>query len=162
MNRYALLILIGIALIIASCVQNGKSTNERTGLTVYFYYRPTCPWCRSVEPYMKLLKKEGVSVVFCDTTNFSECSQASKKIANESSLAGVPTVVVVRHGKIIKKFEGAYEVAEIGRFLKKYGYNVTTNYTISGVRYTVKDCVKCHVLKGLPPPSSYSCSSCCH
>ncbi len=151
------LLLIGLALLVAACVQHA---NEK--VSVYFYYSPTCPWCKMVMPYVQQLNESGVDIIFCNVAKLNNCSNEAKKVAKEAKLRGVPTAVAVNETGIVKVFVGAYEVAELGEFLKEYGYKVTTNYEVRGLNYTVKDCIECHAKKRLPPPSTYTCSSCCH
>ncbi len=161
-----LLLVAGIALLVAACVQEGgqgSGSSAAENLHVYFYYYPTCPWCRMVKPYVQELKNEsGANIVFCNVKDFENCSEEAKKVAEEAKLRGVPTAVAVNESGIMKIFVGAYEVAELGSFLKAHGYKAITNYTVGGLNYTARDCVECHAKKNLPPPSRYSCDECCH
>ena len=75
----------------------------------------------------------------------------AKQIAKKVKLRGVPSAVAVNDSGIVDVFVGAYEVAELGNFLKARGYNATTNFTVGGLNYTVRDCIECHV-KGSGSP----------
>jgi|Deesub1362A_J573_1020465.scaffolds.fasta_scaffold00359_8 thiol-disulfide isomerase/thioredoxin len=163
-----------ISFLIAGCSQSSENAtdhiNKQANFSVYFFYNPGCPWCRMVKPYIQLLKNESknqtneLRIIMCNTGQFKNCTERAISIAKKIKLHGIPTAVVVNetNGSIEKVLFGADKVAELGELLRMHGYNVTAHYVVGGLNYTVKDCVNCHAKKGLKPPSTYSCTSCCH
>lgn len=159
-----ILLLIGIALLIIGCFENQENSPvAREELSIYFYYYPDCPWCRMVKPYIELLDNEtDLYFEFCNTKHINNCSDEAVNVSKKIKLRGVPTLVVKNSTSIIHVYVGAYEVAGVGEFLKSRGYDVTTNFTVKGLNYSAKDCIECHAENRLPPPSTYTCSACCH
>ncbi len=158
--RKFLLLIAAIALIMA-CMQSRHQ--ERENIYVYFYYYPKCPWCKLVLPYIYDLKNNSDAIfIICNVADMKNCSKNAGEIAKKAKLRGVPTAVVANETSILKVFEGAYQITEIGKFLKQQGYEAKVYYKVGSLNYTVRDCINCHLVKGIPPPSHYSCSSCCH
>lgn len=165
------LILIMFALGLTCCTQNGDITNHNSNPSstsssptpkVYFYYLPKCPSCEKIKPYMEKMKQEvtGAQFDFCDVSNYSSCTNRSLNVANSSDLKGMPTVILV-NGNNTTIMLGWKEVGNLSQNLRELGVespNVTYRYRT----YEVEDCIKCHNQRDLPPPSTYTCTQCCH
>ena len=159
MRKYTLIVILGLFLLGCSTIQE-----KREELYVYFYYYPTCPWCKMVKPYIELLeqKAEDVSFEYCNVKELRNCSSEAISILKSVKIRGVPALVVKNSTAVKEVYIGAYNVIKFGNFLRARGYDVPTNYSIKGRNYTIKDCIDCHIKKGIKIPSTYSCSSCCH
>ena len=155
MKRYLTLIMLILLFISLECISTSHT------LSVYFYYSPNCPWCKYVKPYMELLKSKASDVrfEFCNVEDFENCSIDAKRLAEDIKLKYIPTIIIKNSDTII--LTGAYEVLKIGKILRGYGYDVSVNFSINGLDYSVKDCISCHVKMNLKPPV-YNCSYCCH
>ncbi len=143
-----------------ACVQ--KAGEE---VKIYYFYSPTCPNCREVEPFISYLKNStDVSFVVCNVKNFDSCSDESKSVAKsvykKLGFFGVPTAVVeVKGNRTV--FVGKYEVLRLSEFLERMGYKVE-RIEIKEKKYDVSECLNCHRERKIPPPSTFTCSYCCH
>ncbi len=63
--------------------------------TLVLYFSNYCPHCRVVE---KEIKKAGINVTLCNVD--SKMSGICKKVAEKINLSYVPTLVVIRNGKL--------------------------------------------------------------
>lgn len=136
---------------------------------VFFYYIPGCPSCETVKPYMFLMKEEvsEVEFEFCNVlyssssnSSTSICSKESLKLFEENNISVIPVVVLI-NGDEKTILTGWKEVGALGKELKKLGIN-TPELVYNQQNYSVDDCVSCHEERNLQPPSTYSCTYCCH
>jgi len=135
-------------------------------IKVFYYHSPTCPSCTKVKPYMDELKKcEGIEFDFCDVTNFNSCSEDSQQLIKNVNPIGVPFVVVqVKEDDEVmdqKTYVGWKNITEVGDYLAKLGIQIP-KICLAGDCRSIQECVNCHNQRGLAPPSTFSCSYCCH
>ncbi len=79
-----------------------------------FFYSPTCPYCRMLSPVVDeiAVKFEGAALVArIDVTTNPVVSQ-------QYGIQGVPTLLLFREGKLIKRMVGVLSGDEIERNLK--------------------------------------------
>jgi len=137
---------------------------------VFFYYIPGCPSCETVKPYLFLMKDEvrEVEFEFCNVLNHSSssstvpsnCSKESLILLEENSISVIPVVILV-NGNEKTILTGWKEVGTLGKELKKLGID-TPNVVYNQQNYNIDDCLSCHEDRNLQPPSTYSCTYCCH
>ena len=149
--------------------------NLRHEFTLLYFYHPRCPNCVAVAPYINYLtEKYGVNITRYDISTPSGIN-ASKAF----NVTAVPTLIIIEDGHL-ERFVGRlavtraeYRIAElVGAPLPKRPFNTT-------IELDPMQCLACHepteeqkalippsVLEKLnatlPPPSTYSCSYCCH
>lgn len=95
------------------CTQPQKC--NYTKIEVYFYYSPTCPHCKRVEPYIDDLRENYKNVVFhyCNVQNLSkDCYEYTYYVV------GVPTVVV-HADNLTTSLVGERDVMKLGELLDK-------------------------------------------
>ncbi|AEA47613.1 thioredoxin family protein [Archaeoglobus veneficus] len=139
-----------------------ENLNENETVKVFFYYSPRCPSCVKIKPYMNLLREEvqGIKFDFCDVSNKSLCSNESLWVAKHIGLFGVPTAVFIQ-GDRVAVFVGWKKVAKLGVYLEELGFEVP-EVVYGNTSYDVQECIDCHEGRGINPPSTYSCTYCCH
>ncbi len=157
MNR--LILLLVVCLLLIGCSEQ-KSTSTSKEIEIFYYYSPKCPACRMVKPYMELLKENVRDVRFYFCNVYGNCSEESVEIAKKYPFQYIPTVILIA-GNDVVKLTGCYEVLKLGEILKSYGIE-TPKVVMDNVSYSVDECIKCHERRGLPPPTNFSCSYCCH
>ncbi len=89
-----------------------KFTLTKPNFKIFYYYKPTCPACENVKPYIEDATKK-LNIVFCNVKEMNtECLEVSKSI----ELYAIPTIAV--------KQDGDYEIYvgsnEIMGFLLNY------------------------------------------
>ena len=133
-------------------------------LTVYYFYHPQCPNCQAVEPVIDyLLNNTNISFDICNVEHFSNCSNMSKQLVysvrKKTGFFGTPTAVVQENGRF-KVFIGKYQVVEMVNFLRNFTY--IPDISLKNTSMGVDQCLSCHEKRGLKPPSTMTCSYCCH
>lgn len=160
-------LLFILSLYLIGCIQNQdseilehNSSQNRQTPKVFFYYIPKCPSCEKIKPYMNLMREEveDVDFDFCDVSKFSECSNESQEIVDENELLGTPTVFLI-YNNTITSFVGWREVSKLGYRLNELG--IDTPDVIFNESHDLQ-CIVCHEQRNLPPPSTYTCTYCCH
>lgn len=131
-------------------------------LSIFYYYHPLCPNCQKIKPYMDLMMNV-TEIDACNVGNISACSPESiemlKFLKSRGKFVGVPTIAVLE-GRNVTLLIGWKQALKLGELVEAYGITpspVTYNNT-----YTVQECVECHSARGLTPPSTFSCTYCCH
>ncbi|HID43754.1 MAG TPA: hypothetical protein EYP30_08305 [Archaeoglobaceae archaeon] len=172
MNNFGTVFIVLFILILSGCIQNQESNNEvldqNSSLNaqktpkVFFYYIPKCPSCEKIKPYMNLMREEveGVEFDFCDITRFSECSNESLEIMTSSELVGTPTVFLIYSNTTVVLI-GWKNVAKLGYRLNELGID-TPDVVYRNESHDLQECITCHEQKNLPPPTTYTCTYCCH
>jgi thiol-disulfide isomerase/thioredoxin len=164
-----ILAILMISTVLAGCssksLKDDKSLNisvTARDVKIYFYYSPNCFACQQVKPYMNLLSSELKEAKFdiCNVKDIENCSMSSLAIMKMAKLQYIPTAVVKADDEI-SILVGSDEVLRLGELLEKYGIE-TPNAVYKNVSYDVEYCISCHKEKGIPPPSKYSCTYCCH
>ncbi len=183
MKRFAILAVIILA-IIAGCVsqenaENPASKPSETVKTtptptpekvaaekpvVYYFYHPRCPNCQAVEPLINyLVNSSNIEFDICNVQFFSNCTNESRALAlavkDKTGFFGTPTAVV-KVGQNYTVFIGKFEVMEMVKFLGNY--SELPEVKLNESTYSIKECLDCHEERGLDPPSTYTCSYCCH
>lgn len=167
-----LLTILTISIVLAGCSSeddedetlNNVVTDKvkEKNIRIYYYYSPNCFSCQQVKPYMNLLVSEVKEVEFdlCNVRDIENCSARSLMVMKMVELQYIPTAVVKTDDGIYV-LVGSEEVLRLGELLEKYGID-TPNAVYKNVSYDIESCIACHEERGLPPPSTYSCTSCCH
>lgn len=156
---------------LTGCIQNQESKNgiqehnstlNKENPKVYFYYIPKCPSCEKIKPYMNLMREEvrNVDFDFCDVSRFSECSNESIMVADTNELVGTPTVFLI-HNNTTTPLVGWKEVSKLGFRLNELGID-TPDVIYRNETHDLQECIICHEERNLPPPSTYTCTYCCH
>lgn len=102
--------VIVLAVILIAVILYSKKNYNQTcksgsgmGTVVFRFHKPTCPWCvKSKDAWEKFKPwayKNGINAVEEDITNV-------KENADKYGVTSVPTVIMVRDGKMISKHEG--------------------------------------------------------
>jgi thioredoxin len=79
-----------------------------------FFYSPSCPYCRMLSPVIDQLavKFEGAALIArLDTT-------VNPAVSAQYGIQGVPTLLLFREGKLLKRMVGVLSGDEIERSLK--------------------------------------------
>ena len=79
-----------------------------------FFYSPTCPYCRMLSPVIDQIavKFEGAALIArLDTT-------VNPVVSSQYGIQGVPTLLLFREGKLLKRMVGVQSGDEIERRLK--------------------------------------------
>lgn len=79
-----------------------------------YFYSPTCPYCRMLSPVIDELavKFEGIALIArIDTT-------VNPSVSQQYGIQGVPTLLLFREGKLMKRMVGVLSGDEIERNLK--------------------------------------------
>jgi mannitol-specific phosphotransferase system IIBC component len=147
--------------------QEGKSSSKKQitfpQFGIFYYYHPLCPNCQKIKPYIDLMMNV-TEIDACNVGNLSTCSEESivmlKLLDSQGKFLGVPTIAVVEDNNVTLLI-GWKQALKLGEIVEKHGiapppviYNNST--------YTIQECVDCHSAKGLKPPSTFSCTYCCH
>lgn len=82
--------------------------------TLVFFYSPRCPYCRMLSPVIDELavKYEGTALIARLNTDVNHA------IPTQYEIQGVPTVLLFREGKLLKRMVGVQSGDEIERNLK--------------------------------------------
>lgn len=84
-------------------IYNQKCSQDGVGVVVYRFHKPSCPYCvESKDAWDKFSKwayQNGINAVEEDITNV-------KENANKFNVQSVPTVLMVKEGKVISRHEG--------------------------------------------------------
>ncbi len=165
-KKILVLSFIGIALV-AGMLAYYFLWHERQVDLVYFY-DPRCPNCRAVEPYISLLEKElkkkDIHFERCSVPDVDTCSVKARFILYTIYPKGnirIPTVGV-KHSKNISVFIGRLDVIKVGSYLNKNFGVPEVKAQLQDVNYPVEECLKCHQERNIKPPSTYTCTYCCH
>jgi len=110
------LILLGFLMgCITSTTTQQQNKCSYSKIEVYFYYSPTCPHCKHVEPYIDSLRENYTNVTFyyCNVQNLS-------KVCREYLyyVVGVPTVVV-HAGNLTTSLVGERDVMKLEELIKR-------------------------------------------
>jgi len=140
------------------------SESEVSELRIYYYYHPKCPNCQAVEPLIEfLMKNSSLDFDVCNVQFFSNCTNESKALAfavkEKTGFFGTPTAVV-EVGKNYTVFVGKYQIMDMVRFVGNF--SDLPDVRLNETSYSVEECLSCHEERGLDPPSTYTCSYCCH
>ena len=81
------------------------------GAMLYEFYAPWCHVCQALAPKIDQLEKEGVPVT---RINIDE----SQKLAGKYGVEGVPTLVLVKNGKVQSRLEGDASMDELRKLAK--------------------------------------------
>ncbi len=162
---FVYLIVIGSAIFLSSCINQGNAGIKNGEIRIYYFYNPACPNCKVVEPYIHyLINNTNVTFELCNVKNFENCSNTSKSIAKsiykEKGYFGVPTAVAYENGNYTI-FIGWKNVLKLTEFLEKRGYEIR-KVEINKTAYNLKECIECHKKRNLLPPSTFNCTYCCH
>jgi thioredoxin 1 len=84
---------------------------EREAFVAYFH-SPQCGHCRVLTPFMAKLRDEGLPVISIDVRERPEAALALR-------VAGTPTLVRIRHGRVEDVLLGAQGETRIRRFVEK-------------------------------------------
>lgn len=144
--------------------ENSERALETAEPVVYYFYHPRCPNCQAVEPLIDyLVNNTSLEFVMCNVEFFSNCTNESKALAlavkEKTGFFGTPTAVV-KTGENYTVFIGKFEVMEMVKFLGNY--SSLPEVKLNDTSYSVSECIECHEKRGLDPPSTYTCSYCCH
>ncbi len=180
--RYGLIALIAL-LLVSGCVSSDqiektvektpkpvvketKNTElkSETNIKVYYFYHPRCPNCQAVEPMIDyLLNNTDIDFDMCNVEYFSNCSNISKQLAlsikEKTGFFGTPTAVV-QENDTFRVFIGKYQVMDMVGYLKNYTY--IPEIPLKNTNMSVEECLRCHEERKLKPPSTMTCSYCCH
>jgi thiol-disulfide isomerase/thioredoxin len=152
-----LLILLSITLV--GCAEKLEKSEEKA-ITVYFYYRPDCPACQKVKPYMNMISQtEGVGFDFCNLA-IMNCSSDSINILRKVELRYIPSAVVKVQNKM-HILVGTNDVLKLGELLEEYGAR-TPEVMYKNASYSIVECIRCHEEENIAPPTTFSCTPCCH
>ncbi len=140
------------------------SKAERNLIKVYYFFHPECPNCQAVKPLIDyLLNSTDITFDMCNVEYFSNCSNMSKQLAytikEKTGFFGTPTAVIQENNSF-RVFIGKYQVVEMVSYLRNYTY--IPNIPLKNTEMPVERCFACHEKKNLRPPSTMTCSYCCH
>ncbi len=179
------MLFMAVAFLVAGCTSVEKSTTptplsqkfpaedpkssesgieRQIKLRVYYFYHPECPNCQAVEPLIDyLLNSTNISFDVCNVEYFSNCSNMSKQLAfsvkEKTGFFGTPTAVV-QENKTFRVFIGKYQVVEMVNYLRNFTY--IPDIPLKNTSMSVEQCLSCHEERNLKPPSTMTCSYCCH
>ena len=165
MKRYVLLTLALVAF--SLCMEHNFS--------VLYFYHPRCPNCIAVAPYVSYLaERYGVNI-----TRYDVSTSSGARAAAELNVTAVPTLIILE-GEREERFVGRLAVTRAEyRIAELVGAPEPERPFNASVELDPMLCLRCHsptpeqrrlippqVLRRLnatlPPPSTYSCSYCCH
>jgi len=79
-----------------------------------FFYSPTCPYCRMLSPVI-----DGLAVKFEGSALIARINVTVNPVtAQQYGIEGVPTLLLFREGKLVKRLVGVLSGDEIERNLK--------------------------------------------
>ena len=150
-----------------STPQESKSqdTGRNAGdLKVYYFYHPRCPNCQAVEPPIDyLLNNTEINFEMCNVQHFNYCSGMSRQLAyslkEKTGFFGTPTAIIQENGKFTV-FIGKYQMVDMVGYLRNYTY--IPEIPLKDTQMNVEECFECHEKRDLEPPSTMTCSYCCH
>ncbi len=82
-----------------------------TGGVIYEFYAPWCHVCQALSPKIDQLEKEGVPVTRINIDD-------NQKLSGKYGIEGVPTLVLVKNGKVQNRLEGDASIDELRKFAK--------------------------------------------
>ena len=82
--------------------------------TLVFFYSPRCPYCRMLSPVIDELAVKYEGTVLIARLN----TEVNHIIPTQYEIQGVPTVLLLREGKLLKRMVGVLSGDEIERNLK--------------------------------------------
>lgn len=130
---------------------------------IFYYYHPLCPNCQKIKPYMELMENV-TEIDACNVGNLSACSPESiemlKLLKSQGKFLGVPTIAVLE-GSNVTLLIGWKQALKLGEIVERHGITPPP-VTYNNITYTIQECVDCHQARGLKPPSTFSCTFCCH
>ena len=137
---------------------------NNVSVKVYYFYHPRCPNCIAVEPLINyLLNNTEINFEMCNVEFFNNCSNMSKQLAfsvkKKTGFFGTPTAVV-QENKNFRVFVGKYQVIEMVDYLRNYTY--IPEIPLKDTEMPVEECLSCHEMRNIDPPSTMTCSYCCH
>jgi len=80
------------------------SGGSAQGLTLMFFYRPTCPKCQATEPYINQLQGRYAGKVTVQRLNDDD--PASADLISQYRITEVPTVLLVKNGVEVHRWIG--------------------------------------------------------
>jgi thioredoxin 1 len=92
-----------------------KIEETATGLNVIKFYADWCGPCRMFTPIMENVSKLNENVNF-----FSVNVDESRELAKQFDVQNLPTVVIVKEGKIVEKFIGLKNAKEVSSLIAKH------------------------------------------
>ncbi len=143
---------------------SNNSLDHLTEIKVIYFYIPTCPNCQAVKPYMAYLESKYPQVTFYkynvkENEGIREFDYYRKKFDNKRG--GVPFAIFV--GKDTEKaFLGRTDVLNLEKSIAEELNLPLPNQTYEIPPTRVGNCIDCHQKRDIPPPSTYSCETCCH
>ena len=139
------------------------SKQDKQEPSIYYFYRSTCPNCIATEPFIDYLEKEyGVEI-----NRYEVRDPQWRWLVDYYNITAVPTLIIqypvddtVKEWRFVNRLnvpKAEYIIANLtGKPEPKKPYNI--NMT----QLDPMTCAVCHAQRQLPPPSTYSCTSCCH
>ncbi len=154
--------IVGLLLLFAGCI---SSTTEGDGyiLDVYYFYHPKCPNCIATAPYISYLEeKYNLDIRQIDVSKVS-----NRELVEVWNITAVPTLIIITsRGDSSEEYRyvGRIDVPKaeplIARLMGMPAPEKPYNINISEL--DPMQCLACHAQRQLPPPSTYSCTACCH
>jgi len=151
MRALAAVILV---VLVAGCL-SGQAKDR-----VLYFYDPACPNCAAVEPFISYLEqKYGVKV-----RKINLDDPANAYLADKWHVDAVPTLIILTDNGTALRYVGRVAVVEAeGEVAKIAGMPPPERpYNIQQQPIDPMSCLLCHAKRNISPPSTYSCSSCCH
>jgi len=138
--------------------------NNLTDIKILYFYLPTCPNCQAVKPYMTYLENKYPQITFYKynlqkNEGAREFNYYRKKFGNRNG--GVPFAIFVSKDQE-KAFLGRTDVLNLERSITEKLNLPLPNQTYEIPPTKVGNCIDCHQKKDIPPPSTYTCETCCH
>lgn len=168
MLRY---LLLAIVLISSGCTSQEE-------VEMLYFYSPSCPNCIAVAPFIDYIEEE-YSV---DINHYDASKQVNRQSFERYNVTAVPTLIVL--DGVEQRFVGRYEVVEAEYLIAEMTGAKPPQHPFNTTLQTDPAyCLKCHkpteeqkellhellppqelesLNTTLPPPSTYSCSYCCH
>jgi len=79
-------------------------------------------------------------------------------VKEKVGITGVPTAVLEVNGSLYK-YTGWRKVCEVGKDLENYGIKLP-EIQCKNKNFSVQECVDCHRMEGINPPSNFDCKNC--
>ena len=170
------IIFLGILILFSGCTNPlNNSVKNNNVESIQYFYLPTCPNCIATEPFISYLeKKYDVKINHINVGNSS-----NRKIAKHYNITGVPTLIIKSGGKYYR-YVGRLDVPRAEYLIANLTNQPAPERPFNAnYKLDTMQCLQCHqpteqqkkllppyVLERLnttlPPPSTYSCTSCCH
>lgn len=144
--------------------KNQDMDGRADDLRIYYFYHPKCPNCQAVEPLIEyLLNNTEINFEMCNVQYFNNCSVMSRQLAyslkEKTGFFGTPTAIIQEDGKF-KVFVGKYQMLDMVGYLRNY--TDIPEIPLKEEKMNVEECFNCHEKRNLKPPSTMTCSYCCH